>query len=120
MQKQKLHFKTILFILLGIFVGIVLFLLGDADDAPGLSFLGLSAAFLLIMRGIFHSGWLPKGYAIPIVLFVFGMVGLLFPFILFWDGEIAAFSAVFFIGNTAGIVLLLLALWRILHLKKKR
>ena len=52
--------KTALFIILG--AGAALFLLGDADDSPGLSFIGFTLAVLLIMRGIAYTGRIRQGF----------------------------------------------------------
>ena len=42
--------------------GTALFLLGDADDSPGLSFIGFTLAVLLIMRGIAYTGRIRQGF----------------------------------------------------------
>ena len=47
--------KVLVFFVLGALIGGILFSLGNADDAPGLSLIGLTAAFLLMMRGIYHA-----------------------------------------------------------------
>ena len=74
---MKTFFKArVLFpLLFGWALGGLLFVLGAADDAPGLSFIGLSVAFLLTMRGVLHAGVLPQGYCLPIILLAFGAVG---------------------------------------------
>ena len=51
-MKKFIKLKTLLPILIGVTLGISLFILGDADDAPGLSFIGLVVEFILIMWGI--------------------------------------------------------------------
>ena len=81
---MKTFFKArVLFpVLFGWGLGGLLFVLGAADDAPGLSFIGLSVAFLLTMRGVYHAGVLPQGYCLPIILMAFGAVGVVMPFIL--------------------------------------
>lgn len=104
--------KVLLFLLAGAVVGGVLFALGDADDAPGLSFIGLAAAFLLMMRGIYHAHLLPQGLRIPLVLLVFGLVALVFPFILYLDGEIRLLSPASFI-SWGVCILLIAALYRL-------
>ena len=43
----------------------VLEVLGGADDAPGLSFIGLSVAFLLTMRGFTMRAFCRRGIASP-------------------------------------------------------
>lgn len=73
--------------------------LGGADDAPGLSFIGLSVAFLLTMRGVYHAGVLPQGYCLPIILLAFGAVGVVMPFILLLDGELDGMLYLFVIGE---------------------
>ena len=42
--------------------GTAIFLLGDADDSPGLSFIGFTLAVLLIMRGIAYTGRIRQGF----------------------------------------------------------
>lgn len=117
--KNLFTVKSILPIMLGIIVGIVMFILGNADDAPGLSFIGLITAFLLIMRGIYHSKIISNGYHIPIILLIFGVIGIIFPIILFLDGELNGLSIVVFIGNIIGIALIITALIRIKKVRKK-
>lgn len=112
------NFKTILYLLLGVLVGVAFFFLGCADDAPGLSLIGLSSAFLLSMRGIYHANLLRKGYHLPCILLVFGMVGLLLPLVLYFDQEIN-FSAAL-IGCGIGLVLVLFACLRIVTLRRKK
>ena len=85
MINNFLRFKVISLILLGIVIGITLFILGDIDDAPGLSFIGIIVSFLLIMRGIYYSKIIQNGYHIPIILFVFGMMSIILPIILIID-----------------------------------
>lgn len=106
MAKNFLKLKVILPILVGLVIGYTLFTLGDADDSPGLSFIGLAAAFLLFMRGIYHTGLIRKGCHIPIILSVFGTVSLCFPVILYLDGEIQGLSVVTFVGIITGIACL--------------
>ena len=53
--------KTAVFIILGAGAGTGL-LLGDADDSPGLSFIGFTLAVLLIMRGIAYTGRIRQGF----------------------------------------------------------
>lgn len=106
-MKRKLENWNMFFlILLGILLGSILFRLGDLDDAPGLSFLGLIIAFMLIMRGIYHGQIIRRGYHMPIIFFVFGLCGLLLPIVLILDGEIEVISTSSILGNTLGIVCL--------------
>ena len=71
-MKTFLKARVLFPLLFGWALGGLLFVLGAADDAPGLSFIGLSVAFLLTMRGVYHAGVLPQGYCLPIILLVFG------------------------------------------------
>lgn len=107
--------KPVLFILSGILIGICLFLLGAMDDAPGLCLIGLTLAFLLMMRGIYHAGIIRRGYHIPIVLLAFGFVGLLLPIVLLLDGEITGRSPILILGAPAGIAMLAFAVIRLKH-----
>lgn len=117
-MKKFLQAKTIVPCLLGADICAVLFILGEAEDAPGLCFIGLIAAFLLILRGIYHAGVMRKGVHIPIVLLVFGAIGIVFPYVLLLDGEITGAAPVA-IGNIIGIALTAAALIRIVKVRKK-
>lgn len=110
MIKKILNVKTILFILLGTAIGLILFVLGEADDAPGLSAIGLLLAFLLIMRGIYYAHILRRGYHIPIIVMVFGILFIIFPIMLLLDGEILKLSAVFSMMMAAGIFMIILSI----------
>lgn len=118
-MKRLLKVNVMLPILLGSVIGLVLFFLGNAEDAPGLSFIGLAAAFLLIMRGLYHAKVIKTGYHMPMVFLVFGVIGILFPIILFLDGEIEWLSITTLIGNVMGIALLVAALIRIKKVRTK-
>ena len=111
--------KVLVFFVLGALIGGILFSLGNADDAPGLSLIGLTAAFLLMMRGIYHAKILRQGCHIPLVLVIYGVFGLTFPFVLFFDGEIRFFSPVTLISFAAGAAMLAIAVRR-LRKKPKR
>lgn len=117
MGKGFFHPKAILFLLLGGAAGAVLFLLGEMDDAPGLSFIGLAAGFLLMTRGVYHAGVIRRGYHIPIILCVFGVVAILFPVILLLDGEIQG-PTIVIAGAAAGIAVISAAWARIRNIKK--
>ena len=101
---MKTFFKArVLFpLLFGWALGGLLFVLGAADDAPGLSFIGLSVA----LRGVYHADVLPQGYCLPIILMAFGAVGVVMPFILLLDGELDGMLYLFVIGELMGILLL--------------
>lgn len=116
---MKNYIKILLPIILGVTFGLVLFTLGNAEDAPGLSLIGIVVAFLLIMRGIYHAKIMQKGYHIPIILLVFGIGGIVFPFILLLDGEIELFSIIFIMGIIIGIVLTAFAVICLIRLKNK-
>lgn len=61
-MKKFVKSGTLLPILIGVAVGALLFILGAADDAPGLSLIGLVVAFLLIMWGIYNANVIKKGF----------------------------------------------------------
>lgn len=112
MLKRICQTKVLLFILMGAIIGAVLFLLGDSKDAPGLSFIGISIAFMLVMRGVYYTRIVPQGYHMPCVFSVFGVVALVFPFILFLDGEITLLSVSAGISFLCVILLLAISLLR--------
>ncbi len=107
MPDRHMRPKTILLTAAGVIIGSVLFWMGEADDAPGLCLIGLLTAFVLIMRGIYFANVIRKGLHIPIVLFVFGAVGLILPIILILDGEIRILSVTTVLGEVLGFVLIL-------------
>ncbi len=112
--------KGVLFCIAALLVGILLFYLGEMDDAPGLSFIGLLLAFLLVMRGLCYFRVISVGYAVPVVLLVFGVVACFFPIVLLWDGELAKITALFWIAETVGFGLLLLGVLGIRRNRRKR
>lgn len=116
-MKAFLKVRVLLPILLGWALGGLLFMLGDADDAPGLSFIGLSVAFLLSMRGIYCAGVLPQGYCLPIILLAFAV---LMPVVLLLDGELEGIEYVALTGEGTGLLLLLLGGWQLWNRKRKQ
>lgn len=113
MIKKILNIKTILFCLSGIIIGFILFTLGDADDAPGLSAIGIGIAFLMIMRGIYHMGIIKRGHHIPIVVAVLGLALILFPIMLLFDHEIIKLSLLHCFVMVAGVAMIIIAVIRI-------
>lgn len=119
-MKAFLKVRVLLPILLGWALGGLLFMLGDADDAPGLSFIGLSVAFLLSMRGIYCAGVLPQGYCLPIILLAFGAAAVLMPVVLLLDGELEGIEYLALTGEGTGLLLLLLGGWQLWNRKRKQ
>ncbi len=116
-MKKWLDFPTLLPILAGILVGAVLFYLGDASDAPGLSLLGLTAAFLLIMWGVHNTGVIEEGFLAPILWFCFGAGGILLSIVLLLDGEFEESPGLALIGIALGVVFIVIGA---LKLRKTR
>ena len=106
MTKKFTKPGTLLPVLIGVAVGIVLFMLGDASDAPGLSVIGLAAAFLLMMWGVYNSGVLRKSFLLPILLMCFGAGGILLSVALLLDGEFEKSPGLALIGAAIGFALL--------------
>lgn len=100
-------------ILLGAAVGIILFMLGDADDSPGLSLIGLTAGFLLIMWGINNTGMIKKGFLTPILLFCFGAGGILLSAAMLLHGEFEESPGLALIGVALGVVLIVLGILKL-------
>ena len=71
----------------GIIIGTALFRLGELQDAPGLCLIGTALAFLLIMWGTYNAGLITKSMLVKILLFSFGIGGLVMSVILYYDGE---------------------------------
>lgn len=112
-MKKFVKPATLLPILIGVAVGALLFILGDADDAPGLSLIGLVVAFLLIMWGIYNAGAIKKGLLAPILLFCFGAGGILLSVALLLDGEFEESPGMALIGIALGVVLIVIGTIRL-------
>lgn len=110
---------TLLPILIGVAVGALLFMLGDADDAPGLSLVGLATAFLLIMWGVYNSGVIKKGLLEPVLLFCFGAGGILLSVVLLLDGEFEKSPGMAFIGVVLGVALIVIGMIRLRKMKAR-
>jgi len=95
-------------ILAGILTGTLLFILGAMDDAPGLSLIGLIAAFLLIMQCIYNASIITKGFLSPILTLCFGLGGVLFSVMLLFDGEFGDAPYMALIGVAIGLILIAL------------
>ena len=54
-RKNYKKISVILPIIGGLLISAVLFILGAMDDAPGLCLIGLVAAFLLIVLGVYNA-----------------------------------------------------------------
>ena len=72
---------------LGLGLGTLLFLLGNADDAPGLSALGLLLAFLLLAWSVYNARIIRKGFFSPAMLLCLGTGGFIFTLNLLFDKE---------------------------------
>lgn len=107
------NLKNIIFIILGIIIGVTLFILGNKDDSPGLSFIGIFLSFLIILKQIL----IHKKYYIPIVLIFLGFILTIFPLVLFLDKEINSYSINMFLINIIGISFIILAIKKIKKLK---
>ena len=111
--------KTIPFFASGIAVGMACAAAGEADDAPGLGGIGLILAFLLIMRGIYYTGTVKKGLCMPLVFSVFGLIMLIFPSVLLFDGEIERLSAVYLLAMICGAALIVFSADRMIKICRK-
>lgn len=115
-----LKLKIILPIILGIIIGGLLFAIGDSDDAPGLSAIGLSVGFVLIILGINNSGVIKKGLLAPILLLFFAAFIALITTSVLLDGEFGSKPWYSAFGVVAAIVLLLTGLLRIRIFRSKK
>lgn len=104
--KRFAKLSALLPIIIGLIIGVTLFILGDMDDAPGLSLIGLVAAFCLIMLGINNAGVINKGFLVPILLLCFGAGGILVSIVLLFDGEFEENPGMAFIGVALGVALI--------------
>ena len=112
--------RTVLPILIGIIIGVTLFWVGYAEDAPGMCLIGLAAAFLLIMRGVHNTGAVRKGLLTPIILFCFGVGGIFLSVVLLLDGEFEDSPELALIGIAFGIVLIVTGAFRLKKVRGER
>ena len=115
--KKFFNIRTILCISAAILIAVVFLAFGEADDSPGLGGIGLFIAFVLVMRGIYHTDLLPDGYYIPVTLLILAFVFMICPFVLVFDGEIKLISPIMFAGEAAGVILLIITIVKIRHMK---
>lgn len=104
-MKSLLKPKAILPIVIGLVVGAALFIIGNAEDAPGMCVIGLSVAFVLSMWGIYNAGIIKKGFLAPIYLLCFGAGGIVLSVVLLIDGEFGESPGMAAIGIVLGVVL---------------
>jgi len=71
-MRNYLKLSVVLPVVIGIITGAALPLLGAADDAPGLSLIGIVAAFLLMMWGVYNTGLVKRSLLVSIALICFG------------------------------------------------
>ena len=106
-NKQYPGPKVIVPICIGIIIGLVLFVLGDLDDAPGLSLIGLVLGSGLIFWGLFRikvvMQKIDPGIAVPLF---YCIGGIILAIVLELDGEISGFQRIVFIAALicAGLV----------------
>ena len=98
--------SVVLPVIIGLIIGTALFLLGEADDAPGLCLIGLIVAFLLILRGIYNLGAIKKSTLTYLLPLCFGGGCLVMSILLQLEGELAEIPSLFFIGVLLGAVLI--------------
>ena len=118
--KNFLKISVILPVVAGIIIGTVLFLLGEAEDAPGLCLIGLIIAFLLLMLGAYNAGFVNKRQVSCILPFCFGAGGIFLSVVLQLDGELKETPAVFYIGLLLGVLLIGLGLFNLMKYRRSK
>lgn len=93
-------------ILVGMIIGVVLFLWGDAQDAPGICLAGIAIAFVLCMWGIRNAGVLKSNFFAPILLLSFGVGGIILTLVLLFDGEFGTVPGIAAVGIILSMALL--------------
>jgi len=108
-ERKYLKLSFILPIISGIMSGTVLFALGQAEDAPGLCLMGLTAAFFLIMWAIYNAGMITGHQLMFILPLCFGIGGFVLSIVLQLDGEFKEMPYLLYIGLFISITLLFTA-----------
>ncbi len=109
-MRQFIRPKVLAPILAGLAVAALLFFLGNAQDAPGLSLIGFVAGFLLILWGIYNAGVLKKEFILPLLLLCFGPGGVTLSIALLLDGEFGDATWLGYTGIALGVLLLVLGI----------
>ena len=112
-MKKLIKPRVLLPILIGAAVGVLLFIFGYSQDAPGMCLIGLSVAFLLIMWGVYNADMIKKGFLAPIFLFCFGAGGIFLSIVLLLDGEFEESPGLALIGVALGVVLIIIGFVRL-------
>ena len=74
----------------GLLIGLVLFIMGENDDAPGLVLIGFIAAIVLVFWGIYNAAaGIKKGLIPAILCFLLSAFGVCWTVALYIDGEFA-------------------------------
>ena len=94
-------------------------MLDSDDDAPGLSLIGIIAAFLLITWGVFNTGRVKRSLLVSIVLICFGAGGLVMSVVLQFDGKFNDSPGLFIVGMAVGAVLLCSGIVKLINDRKK-
>lgn len=119
-MQKFLKIKIILPIILGIIIGGLLFAIGDSNDAPGLSAIGLSVGFVLIILGINNADVIRKGLLAPVLLLFFAAFIALITTSILLDGEFGSKPWYSAVGFVVAIVLLLIGLLRVRIFRSKK
>ena len=110
--------KIVLLIVLGTIIGGLLFAFGECDDAPGMSAIGISVGFVLILLGINETGVIKKGLLSPIMLLFFAAFIALITTSILIDGEFGDKPWHSFFGYVPASVMLLIGLLKIRIFRK--
>ncbi len=118
-MSRFIKLKVVIPIVLGIIIGGLLFALGDMDDAPGMSAIGISIGFIFIMFGINKSGLIKRGWFAPILLIFFSIFISLITTSILLDGEFGDKPLYSIYGYLISLILLLIGILRIRLIDKK-
>lgn len=109
--------NVIVNLIISIFLGIGLFVLGDTKDAPGICFIGIIVFILLMMRTLCNANIIKYNYYTPIVLLLLGSLITLLTIVLILDSEIQVLSIFTFMGLITGILLVIIGIASINKIK---
>ncbi len=119
-MKKSFRPAAVLPVLFGAAVAILLFTLGDADDSPGLSAIGLVTGFLLVMWGLYNGGVIRKPFLLPVILLCMGAGGILLSAALLLDGEFAELPWLPFVGAAVSAAFIFAGAKRLKTAKENR
>ena len=87
-MRAALNRKVWLPVMIGILIAVVLFIVGENDDAPGLGIIGITSAIVVFFYGLYNFvSYGQKSWIMAIMLILLSVLVTVFIIVLALDGE---------------------------------